>query len=697
MARKRVATANSESILVAGKVNRAFFDKTGTLTRQGLDFVGTRSVKEWELDGEKRADVIPHDPLCMAMSTCHSLSLASDGNLIGNPLDQTMFKAAGAKFRSNDKGSLTVEDASGRALTIVRHFDFDHHRMTQSVVVKSGNGSLTAFVKGSGESIQKICNADSIPADFEDELRKSARSGIYQIAIASKTLGAMSSESIGALARGDIETGLDFIGVIDFSNIMREETPSVIQQLREGEIISTMVTGDSVMTGIRIALESTIMDNTKEVHICSVDSATGQTSWTIEGGGNTESPLLEKVEHGEIQIAISGSSWNALLTNNPKEAMKLAPFIRVFGRCTPHDKVSVVNTFVDLGYVTLMTGDGSNDSGALRAAHVGVALSEAEASMVAPFSSLDKDIQSVLDVLKEGRCALASALATYKYMIMYGQIETINQIANAYFQITFSEWCWVFMDGIWTITMAFTLPLAKPADRLSNTRPTASILGLHTLSSALGVLMINLLFLVISLFTLTAQDWYQCRKWTDNDVSNVSDHDQMQKTWYEYFLIFELYTQVLVIGDNYESTVIFLVTGFQYISSAMAFNFGYEFRKAWWQNYLFVLAAATFTFMHFYITLNPGYLSCFWRVNCDNDHVVNSVTTREKVPIQNPFNTTIMPESFRVKILFIMIANTIAIMSYEYFVVNGLRQRWARQKRAADKKDTLFATETSAA
>ena len=160
--------------------------------------------------------------------------------------------------------------------------------------------------------------------------------------------------------------------------------------------------------------------------------------------------------------------------------------------------------------------------GALRVAHVGVALSDAEASMVAPFASLDKDIRSVLDVLKEGRCALASALATYKYYVLYGQVSTVNQIANAYFQITFSEWCWVFIDGIWTLTMAFALPLAKPSDRLSNTRPTASILGWHTTSSAVGVLLINLLFTVIALFALEAQDWFDCRRWTDNDVSNVS-------------------------------------------------------------------------------------------------------------------------------------------------------------------------------
>ena len=518
LARKGVTTANSESILVAGKVTRAFFDKTGTLTSPGLEFIRARSVEHWNDDETPK----PGATLRMAMATCHSLTPSKDGSsVIGNPLDQTMFKAEGAKFKST-KGSVSIEDGSGHVFTVVRHFVFDHHRMTQSVVVQAEDGSLTCLVKGSGESIQKICIPESMPKDFENQLQVNARSGVYQISVGSKSLGKKDAQEISMMSRDEIESHLDFVGVIDFSNVMRPESPDVIQQLAQAEIVSTMVTGDSLMTGIRIALESTIMSTSKPVHICSVDSATGQVSWTTETGDDVVAPVTETADQGEIQIAISGASWNAIQLSNPKEALIMAPFIRVFGRCTPYDKVSIVQTFVDLGFVTLMCGDGGNDTGALRAAHVGVALSDAEASMVAPFASLDKDIRSVLDVLKEGRCALASALATYKYMIMYGQVETINQIANAYFQITFSEWCWVFMDGIWTLTMAFTLPLAKPADRLANTRPTASILGWHTLSSAIGVLLINVLFLVISLFTLEAQDWYQCRKWTDNDVSNVS-------------------------------------------------------------------------------------------------------------------------------------------------------------------------------
>lgn len=168
-----------------------------------------------------------------------------------------------------------------------------------------------------------------------------------------------------------------------------------------------------------------------------------------------------------------------------------------------------------------MCGDGGNDCGALKTAHVGVALSDSEASIVSPFTSLDKSITSVLDVLKEGRCALASALKVYKYELMYGQVTTFNQMANAYYGITFAEWNWVFMDAIWMITMAFTLPRAKANKKLSPARPTASLLGAHTMSSYLGILLINFLAMVVGLVALNQQSWYSCRKWVLDDISYI--------------------------------------------------------------------------------------------------------------------------------------------------------------------------------
>jgi hypothetical protein len=103
-------------------------------------------------------------------------------------------------------------------------------------------------------------------------------------------------------------------------------------------------------------------------------------------------------------------------------------------------------------------------------------------------------------------------------------------------------------------------------------------------------------------------------------------------------------------GDNYESEVLYLLSAYQYITSAMAFNFGYEFRQAWWRNYLFVAFALFYTVIQFYITLVPGEISCVWRVNCVNENTCRGVVTYDALPIQNPFNTTVMPEQFRWKL-----------------------------------------------
>jgi magnesium-transporting ATPase (P-type) len=256
-------------------------------------------------------------------------------------------------------------------------------------------------------------------------------------------------ESLDTVTRDEVESDLEFVGVIDFKNVIRDESARVIEELTNGDVKSIMVTGDSVLTGIRVAKECGIMSMHKPVYIVGTNKS-GEITWSDYSGNSIDIPKTD-VMHGSFELAISGRAWESLLLNDPKVATSLAPFARVFGRLTPHHKVSVIKQYVDLGFVTLMAGDGGNDVGALKTAHVGVALSDAEASIVSPFTSLDKTITSVIDVLKEGRCALASAFATYKYMIMYGQLSTVLQVISAYFQITPSEFCWVFIDGIWYV------------------------------------------------------------------------------------------------------------------------------------------------------------------------------------------------------------------------------------------------------
>lgn len=89
---------------------------------------------------------------------------------------------------------------------------------------------------------------------------------------------------------------------------------------------------------------------------------------------------------------------------------------QVFARMSPDEKNEVVERLQSLGYTVLMCGDGANDCAALKAADVGLSLSEAEASVAAPFTSRTPDISCVLEVIKEGRAALVTSFSCFKYM-----------------------------------------------------------------------------------------------------------------------------------------------------------------------------------------------------------------------------------------------------------------------------------------
>ena len=97
-------------------------------------------------------------------------------------------------------------------------------------------------------------------------------------------------------------------------------------------------------------------------------------------------------------LALTGEVWDYLLKHDPESALEYAKRTKVFGRFKAKSQTAESITSVEMGAIGLMCGDGGNDCGALKAAHGGSALSDAEASVVAPFTSLDKSILSVTEV-----------------------------------------------------------------------------------------------------------------------------------------------------------------------------------------------------------------------------------------------------------------------------------------------------------
>jgi cation-transporting ATPase 13A3/4/5 len=67
---------------------------------------------------------------------------------------------------------------------------------------------------------------------------------------------------------------------------------------------------------------------------------------------------------------------------------------------SPTQKSKLVEMYQDLGYIVGMCGDGANDAGALNVAHVGVSLTNTEASVAAPFTSKKASISAIVTLLR---------------------------------------------------------------------------------------------------------------------------------------------------------------------------------------------------------------------------------------------------------------------------------------------------------
>ena len=75
------------------------------------------------------------------------------------------------------------------------------------------------------------------------------------------------------------------------------------------------------------------------------------------------------------------------------------------------------------GYYVAMCGDGANDCGALKAAHSGISLSEAEASVASPFTSKIANIECVPQLIREGRAALVTSFGVFKFIAGYSLVQ----------------------------------------------------------------------------------------------------------------------------------------------------------------------------------------------------------------------------------------------------------------------------------
>ncbi|SCU93861.1 LADA_0G05226g1_1 [Lachancea dasiensis] len=540
----------------------------------------------------------------VSLLTCHSLRVV-DEELLGDPLDFKMFQFTKwtyeedfnhREFRSlnderNDKSTLPENsdivpavvhpDGNSTAnkftdndphnlLGVVRSFEFVSELRRMSVIVKPyGDNVFWAFTKGAPEVISQICNSSTLPADYEELLQHYTHNGYRVIACAGRTLPKHTWRFAQKVSREELESNLEFLGFIVFENKLKSATTPTLATLRSANIRNIMCTGDNVLTAISVGRECGLVKE-KHVFVPFVNEDVGPNESLILWQDVDDPDLsLDGISlqptNGSLDytIAVTGDVFRLLFKNNEILPDSYINEIllkgSIYARMSPDEKHELVSQLQNLDYVVGFCGDGANDCGALKTADVGVSLSEAEASVAAPFTSNSYDISCMLDVIKEGRASLTTSFSCFQYMSLYSAIQFVTVTILYSRGINLGDFQFLYIDLFLIVPIAIFMSWSKPYSQIVRKRPSANLVSYKILVPLLVNIGILLVFQVIPWLLCQHMDWYQSPVVGGDDAVQSSDN-----------------------------TVLFFYSNFQYVLTAVLLSVGPPYREPMSKNIGFI-------------------------------------------------------------------------------------------------------------
>ncbi|KAJ2688406.1 hypothetical protein IWW39_002235 [Coemansia spiralis] len=508
---------------------------------------------------------------------------------------------------------------------IVKCFEFSPSLCRASVVAKRLHGScVEVYVKGAPEVLRGLCNSATVPIDFDKVLDEYTQHGYRVIALAGKTLQ-QSWRDAATLDRANFECDLSFMGFLVFENRLKPATQPVLEELREAQIRLIMCTGDNPLTAVSVARECSLVAPGVQVFVSRLSSAGGilakdyelnahaplaAVNWVHYAGvGVVLDPVslkpravdssdaaaveltAELARSGRYCVAITGDVFGYLsqYTQSTDTWKHMLMRAAVYARMSPEQKAEMIEQMQELGYITGFCGDGANDCGALKSADVGLSLSEAEASVAAPFTSRIDNITCVTRLLKEGRCSIATSFGCFKYMALYSMIQFTTCCLLYVYNVNLTDGEYLYVDLFTILPVAICMDRARPFKRLVPKRPSASLTSKKVLASLLGNVALVIGFQIAMFFMTESQPWYQKQVPTD-----PNDPDSTPKE-----------------GDL--NTAMFLFTSFQYLFAGAIFNIGPPYRQPAYRNYSYVAVVAVILIFDLWVLLAPvhGFSSLF--------------------------------------------------------------------------------------
>lgn len=428
MAKKNSIIRKLPAVETLGSSNVICSDKTGTLTQNKMKVVDIRS--------KNRKLILELATLC----TDCEVSVENGNEIVsGEPTEKAIVEACvNMGTLKNDLEIMTPR---------VNEVPFDSNRKMMTTIHRMGN-KYRVITKGAPDVLLQRCTKEISDmgvknleiSRIQNDNRQMAQKALRVIAVAYKDLDSLPSK----IDSSNVENNLTFIGLIGMIDPPREGVKEAVKTCKNAGIKTVMITGDHLETAKAIAKDLGIL-NLKDKAI------TGQE--------------LDKMTQNQLEKNIKEYS--------------------VFARVTPEHKVRIVKAWQRNGAVVAMTGDGVNDSPALKNADIGIAMGKNGtdvAKSAADIILTDDNFVTIVEAVKQGRNIYDNIKKAIHFLIAtnIGEIVTIfmGLILGLKSPLLAIQLLWINL--VTDSLPAIALGLESPEKDIMNRKPVNSKKGIFS-------------------------------------------------------------------------------------------------------------------------------------------------------------------------------------------------------------------------
>lgn len=403
-------------------------DKTGTLTQNRMRVA---SMQFYPVEGftQQQCDALVREGMAVNSTASLDLSRKDDPQPIGNPTEGALL----LWLHDNGYDYLELKRRAGRVAELP--FSTERKYMATAVVSAAEAGRRILYVKGAPEILLTMC-------DMPQQQRESIRTTLAEYQNQAMRTLAFAFRPLADGEQGITPEGISgrlaMLGIAAISDPVREEVPAAVTECRNAGIEVKIVTGDTTATareiGRRIGLWSDDTDTDRNI--------------------------------------ITGPEFEAL---DERQLADRVMDLKIIARARPMDKKRLVEALQAHNQVVAVTGDGTNDAPALKAANVGLSMGDGTsvAKEASDITIIDNSFGSIARAVMWGRSLYLNIQRFILFQLTVNVAACLTVLFGAFTgtesPLTVTQMLWVNL--ILDTFAAMALASLPPSPQVMNAKP----------------------------------------------------------------------------------------------------------------------------------------------------------------------------------------------------------------------------------